>query len=247
MLAFVLAFKLPTILILAWAFYRPEAMLRGGWRYRGVVFVALLHILLVLMSLRGEKSSFAELFIAYPLIWSVLLRNPLRALLPSPASLGFMAVAICLLLWFEETWVISDFHSPVLRHYAHYFGFYLGMTATILLLYHCFRYTPLQTFLVGGAWGVLIEQQFGGPKLLLAGAFTQALIFGVYVFPVYGLYLAAPRLLFWEEFSRPSRVSRWQAIYLFVAIAALPLAVWAVWSAILKAFGFDPTGVEFLA
>jgi hypothetical protein len=34
---------------------------------------------------------------------------------------------------------------------------------------------------------------------------------------------------------------------LFVAITVLPLVVWAAWSAILKAFGFDPSGVEFLA
>src|SRR5262249_60817827 len=101
-----------------------------------------------------------------------------------------MAITICLLLWFEETWVIADFHSPPLRHYAHYFGFYLGMTATLLLLDACYRFTPLETFLVGGLWGVLVEQQFGGPKLLLSGEIAKAVIFAVYVFPVYGLYLA---------------------------------------------------------
>ena len=158
-----------------------------------------------------------------------------------------MAVAICLLLWLEETWVIADFHSPPLRHYAHYFGFYVGMTATIVLLYHHYLFTPLQTFIVGGLWGVLVEQQFGGPKLFFSGAVAQAVTFGVYVFPVYGLYLAAPRLLFFEEFSRPCRTSRWQALLLFVAITVLPLLVWAAWSAILKAFDFDPSGVEFLA
>jgi hypothetical protein len=154
-----------------------------------------------------------------------------------------MAVAICLLLWFEETWVIVDSRSPPLRHYVHYFGFYAGMTATILWLYTRYRYTALQAFVVGGLWGVLVEQQWKGPKTLLSGAVVEALTFGLYVFPVYGLYLAAPRLLFFEEFSASKRTSRWQAIWLLLAITVLPLVSWAISSAILQAAGFDRSGV----
>ena len=183
------------------------------------------------------------MFVAYPLIWSVLLRNRIRRLLPIPASLWLMGVVICLLLWFEETWVIVDHFSPPLRHYVHYLGFYVGVTATIVWLYSRYRFTALQTFVVGGIWGVLVEQQFAGPKMLASGAMVQAMIFGIYVFPVYGLYLAAPRLLFFEEFSRSDRVSRWQGLWLFLTISVLPLATWAAWSAMLQAWGFDRTGV----
>jgi hypothetical protein len=195
------------------------------------------------LSFTGEKSSLSEMFVAYPLIWSVLLRDRLRRLLPNPASIWLIAVTTCVLLWFEETWVIVDHRSPPWQHYVHYFGFYFGMTATILLLYSRYRYTALQTFVVGGLWGVLVEQQFAGPKMLFSGAVVQALGFGLYIFPVYGLYLAAPRLLFFEEFSRSGRTSRWQAVWLFLGIAVLPLAAWAFWSMILQAFGFDRTGV----
>jgi len=243
MLAIVLALKLPTILILAWAFQRPEEMFRPGRRYWGVLAVAVVHVLLALLSLTGEKSSLSEMFVAYPLIWSVLLRDRLRGLLPSPASIWLMAVTTCVLLWFEEIWVIVDHRSPPLQHYIHYFGFYFGMTATILWLYCRYRYTALQTFVVGGLWGVLVEQQFAGPKMLVSGAVVQALGFGLYIFPVYGMYLAAPRLLFFEEFSRSNRTSRWQGIGLFLAIAVLPLVAWALWSAVLQGFGFDRTGV----
>lgn len=243
MLATILAIKLPTILILAWALQRPEEMFRPGRRYWSVLAVAVFHLLVALLSLTGEKSSLAEMFVAYPLIWSVLLRQRLRSLLPTPASISLKAVVICVLLWFEETWVIVDHHGPPWQHYVHYFGFYLGMAATILFFYSRYRYTALQTFVVGGLWGVLIEQQFAGPKLLSSGAVIEALGFGLYVFPVYGLYLAAPRLLFFEEFSQSSRTSRWQGLWLFLGIAVLPLVVWALWSAILQAFGFDRTGV----
>jgi hypothetical protein len=124
------------------------------------------------------------MFVAYPLIWSILLRDRLRRLVPIPAPFWLMAVGICLLLWFEETWVIVDHRSPPLRHYVHYFGFYLGVTATILWLYTRYRYNALQTFTVGGLWGVLVEQQFAGPKMLATGAVVEALTFGLYIFPV---------------------------------------------------------------
>jgi hypothetical protein len=243
MLGIVLALKLPTILILAWVFLHPEESFHSGRRYLGVLTVVAVHILLALLSLTGEKSSLAEMFIAYPLIWSVLLRDRLRRLVPVPASFWLMAVGICLLLWFEETWVIVDHRSPPLRHYVHYFGFYAGTAATIVWLYTRYRYTTLQTFVVGGLWGVLVEQQWKGPKMLASGAVVEALAFGLYIFPVYGLYLAAPRLLFFEEFGLSNRTSRWQGFWLFLGITVLPLVTWAIWSAGLQAAGFNRTGV----
>jgi len=243
MLATVLALKLPTILILAWAFRRPEESLQRGRRYWWVFAVAIVHILLALLSLTGEKSSVAEMFVAYPLIWSVLLRNRLRSLLPVHASFWLMGMVICLLLWFEETWVIVDHRSAALRHYVHYFGFYLGVTATIVWLYRRCRYSVQETFFVGGLWGVLVEQQFAGPKMLVAGKVVEAAGFARYVLPVYGLYLAAPRLLFFEEFSKSDRVGRLHDLWLFIAISVLPLAVWLLWSALLQAGGFDRSGV----
>ena len=234
MLAVILLLKLPTILILAWAFRHPEECFRPGKRYRWVFAVAVVHILLALLSLTGGKSSLSEMFVAYPLIWSVLLRNWLRRVLPPQAAFWLMAVVICLLLWFEETWVIVDHRSPPLRHFVHYFGFYLGVTATIVLLYRRYRFSVQQTFLIGGLWGVLVEQQFAGPKMLLAGKVVEAIGFALYIAPVYGLYLAVPRLLFFEEFNESNRVSRWQGLWLFLAISVLPLATWLLWSALLQ-------------
>ena len=243
MIGVILAIKLPTLLLLVWAFLRPEETLRPGRRYWCLFAVAAFHVLLALLSFMGKESSLSEMFVAYPLLWAVMLRNPLRRALPPPVPLLVMGVVTCLLLWFEETWVIVDKHSPPLNHYIHYFGFYVGMAATIVLLYSRVRYSVLQTFVVGCLWGVLVEQQFLVPKMLASGAVVQALLFALYIAPVYGLYLAAPRLLFLEEFDRPTRTSRWQGIWLFVAISVVPLATWALWSLILRPTGFDRTGV----
>ena len=243
MLAVILLIKLPTILILLWVFRHPEESFRPGRRYWWVFAVTTVHVLLALLSLTGKKSSLSEMFVAYPLIWSVLLRNGLRRPMPVPAPLWLMSVVTCLLLWFEESWVIVDYHSPPLRHYVHYLGFYVGVTATVVWLYSHYRYSVRQTFVVGGLWGVLVEQQFAGPKLLFAGSLVGAIGFALYIFPVYGLYLAAPRLLFFEEFDRSKRVSRWQGLWLFSTVTVLPLVVWLLWSAVLQAFRFDRTGV----
>ena len=66
MLAIILALKLPTILILAWAFCRPEETFRPGRRYWAVLAITVVHVLLALLSLTGEKSSLSEMFVAYP-------------------------------------------------------------------------------------------------------------------------------------------------------------------------------------
>ena len=66
MLAVVLALKLPTILILVWAFSRPEDSFRPGRRYWAVLAITVVHVLLALLSLTGEKSSLSEMFVAYP-------------------------------------------------------------------------------------------------------------------------------------------------------------------------------------
>ena len=69
--------KLPTILILAWAFRHPEESFHSVGVI-GAFSPSSRPILLALLSLTGEKSSLSEMFIAYPLIWSVLLRNRIR-------------------------------------------------------------------------------------------------------------------------------------------------------------------------
>lgn len=74
-----------------------------------------------------------------------------------------------------------------------------------------------------GSIELFTEEFFKEPKDLPPG---EALVFVLYIFPVYGLYLTAPRLLFFEELCQASRASRWQGLWLFLGIAVLPLVSW---------------------
>ena len=118
------------------------------------------------------------MFVAYPLIWSVPFRDRIRGLLSRPVSVWLMATAICLLLWFEETWVIVDYGSSPWRHYVHYFGFYFGMTATIIWLYCRYRYTVLQTFVVGGLWACSSNNNSQDQRCLSPGRWSRRLASG---------------------------------------------------------------------
>ena len=99
----------------------------------------------------------------------------------------------------------------------------------------------LVVYVIGGLWGVLIEQQFRGPSLLLSGALLDFLAFGSFIFPVYGLYLAGPRLLFQEEINTELELapSKTMYLFLFIAVSVVPLAVWGLWNGLLTAIGID--------
>ena len=185
------------------------------------------------------------MFIAYPLIWSVLLRDRLRRLLPPGIDMAHGH---------------GNLPAPLVRGDLGHRGppqpslcgttsttsaSMLGMAATILWLYTRYRYTALQTFVVGGLWGVLVEQQFAGPKMLASGAGrVEALTFGSLhlprLRPVSGGTPAAR-----SSRSSAGRIgpSRWQGLWLFLGITVLPLVCWAIWSAVLQAVGFDRMGV----
>ena len=184
------------------------------------------------------------MFIAYPLIWSVLLRNRLRRLLPPQAAFWLMGVVICLLLWFEETWVIVDHRSPPLRHYVHYFGFYLGVTATIVWLIPAIpllRPADLPRRRVYGACSS--SNNLPVPRCFSPGRLSKQSASLSTSPPSTGSTLQHLGCLFFEEFNESNRVSRWQGLWLFVAISVLPLAAWLLWSALLQAGGFDRSGV----
>jgi hypothetical protein len=226
-----------------WALVQPERAFVGGWRQRILWAIALFLSALATISLFDQVGT-SVLFVAYPLLYGVLLRRPLRALFSRwLASRVGQFVVVFLLLWFSELFAaleIADI-DPVGRHMIVYIGFYVGLAGVIVFAVPRWRYGFAALYTIGGLWGVLIEQQFLIPRTLLSGDLVGALTMASMVFSVYGLYVAGPYLLLHEEWQRERPAPRWRHILLFILLAVVPLVAWGISTLILGALGFDTT------
>lgn len=232
------------ILLCYWALWQPERAFGRGWRRRALWLVVAGYGLLVALAATGPQPFYSLLFIVYPLLYGVLLRRPVRALLRRVVAkpVGRFVVVFGL-LWFSELFAALDIadRDPVGRHMIVYIGFYVGLALVIVWAYNHWRYSFAALFTIGGLWGVLVERQFAGTMMLASGNIPTFLVFASLIFGVYGFFLAGPYLLFYEEFSANPRRSRWQQVALFIAVAVIPLVTWALWSLLLAALGFDTT------
>lgn len=233
------------IVLCYWALRQPEQVFVRGVRRSVVWGIVLAYLGLTLLGAAGqEKFTFALLFIAFPLLYSVLVRGALRRLISGlKRSRVGQWLVVFLLVWCSEIFAALDIahYDPLVRHMIVYIGFYIGLALVIVGFQSRWRFSVPALLTVGGLWGLLVERQFAGSKMLLVGDLAGFLIFGSIVFGVYGFYLAAPRLLFHEEWQGNPPASRWQHIGLFVAVSIVPLVTWALWVLLLGALGFDTT------
>lgn len=244
--------SIPATLALYWALKNPEEAFSPGVRRNTIALIVIVYVAFALFPLLYGQSSFTSLLVAYPLLYAVLFGERVRAMLGAYSEKGLILfTASFLLLWFVEVFVVLDFYPELLiQHLLGYAGFYLGIALTIILFYRRWRYSFSQLFTIGGLWGVIIEQEFRGPKLLLSGmtgdfeSLLNFILLAAHTFPVYGLYLTSPYLLFYEEFKGSERTSRWQSLVLFVAILIIPLLTWGIWSLVLGGLGIDLSGVQ---
>lgn len=232
------------IVVCYWALWQPERAFKRGWR-RGLLWLVVIgYAGLVALAVTGEKPFFSPLFIVFPLLYGVLLRGGVRRLVGGLIRAHFgRYVLVFALVWLSEISAALDIASydPLGRHMLNYIGFYIGLALMIVAFLSRWRYTFPALFTVGGLWGLLVEQQFLGSKMLLSGDVIGFLIFASITLPVYGFYLAGPYLLMYEELSPNPRTSRWQYILLFVALTVIPFVTWAFWIALLKLLGADTT------
>ena len=97
--------------------------------------------------------------------------------------------------------------------------------------------------------GLLIEQEFLIPQYvvqIMAGSSDAliALIFAApFIFIVYGLYLATPLLIFYEETRKHKKATRRHAFLQYAAVVVIPLLTWGIWDGIITGLGIDLTGV----
>ncbi len=229
-----------------WAFKKPEAAFVRGWPRRIIALIIAVFIVLTVSSL-----SYWLLFIPYPLLCAVFLRKWIRRI-PGTEPTRWWAVFLLVipLLWVEEIFVILLYRGPFIGHMVSYFGFYVGLSL-VFVLFRRLLFSFAQVMTIGGILGVIIEQHYKGPELLYqaitsggAAAWSALIAFVPFTFGVYGLYLAAPYLLFYEELKTNS-AHKWllKSVIVQIALIVIPLATWAAWSFILRLFGITFTGV----
>lgn len=232
------------LMLIAWVFYwafkTPEDVFAPGKKRRTMKVIAGVGIVLVLIGIFSTEHTYSLLFFAYPPAYAVLFRDRLRAVLaPAGRTTWGLFFVVILLLWPKELFVVGDGHDPLVDHMIFYLGFYIGLALTIAVLYRRWHYTAAQVYVIGGLWGVLVEQNFAALRLLFSGQVGGFLWFAAFVFAVYGLYLAGPYLLFYEELQTITTTHRRQRLILLVVIVVLPLVCWLLWAALINALGMD--------
>lgn len=238
----ILAFFALCIPIFYWALRQPERAFVPGWRRRILWLLALAICTLVLFAATTEQPGFSLLFVAYPILYGVLLRGKVRSVFARwiRSRVGRFAL-VFLLLWFSELFAALDIadRDPVGRHMIAYIGFYVGLALVIALVIPRWRYGFAALYTVGGLWGITVERQFAGIQMLMAGDLVSFFAFASLIFSVYGLYAGGPYLLLYEEWSGERPVPRWRHMLLFILLAVVPLATWGIANLILDGLGFD--------
>jgi hypothetical protein len=242
-------FSAPAIGLLYWAYSSPEKSSLPS-RLAAASMVILAYLAAALLPLLEGERFFSALFVAYPLLYSSVLKQPVRALARRlPLWLSLFGVA-ALLPWLGELFVVLDYRGDVLSHMVFYTGFYIGFAATLAFLYSRWTFTFTQVFTIGGLWGVLVEQQFAGPAMLVAGlrgdseALLNFFFFASFIFLVYGLYLAGPYLLFREQLQGRRPAGWLQLALAYVLVVVVPLAAWGLWSLALQWLGVSHIGIQ---
>lgn len=248
---FVLLVYLLTVPTLYWVFKDENEINKGKKRIAVILLVVFYTLIALIPSFEGKNAYYHFGFLAFPLLYSILLKKHFRKMIPPPSKMWAVFIIIFLLFWFEEM-VLSIGHVingaynngfySILTHLIGYLGFYFGVALTIVFFCRKWNFSLWQLFTAGGIWGLIWEQQLLGPIMLLSGDFFSFIIFASFVFPVYGLLLVGPRLLFSEEL-KSLKKSRWQSLLLFVGIFLIPLIFWALFNWVFGIIGLDISGV----
>ncbi len=250
-------FYIVTIIFLFYQFKKIDKSNSVSSIKRGSFFVVLLYFLLAISPLlfASKERSLYHFFLIWPLLYAVVFRDKVRSLLSfSRTKLSLRYISIFLLLWVTEIFLVIDYNRTGFaqdygveqaikygsllsfgQHLFSYVGFYVGIAFVVGYFIWKYKISLNQTFLVGGIWGVLIEQNFLGIKLLFANPLTL-ITFIPWTFLAYGMYVVGPYLLFYEEIQNTvdRRETRFIKLKLFLCLLIIPLITWYLWIGILS-------------
>lgn len=241
-----------TIYSLIKAFERVErdasvsAMRKTAW---WMVAVFTLLALLPLVAHSKDRSLF-HFFLIFPLLYAVLFRKITRFFIyPARKWLKLRYLIIFVSTWIIETFLVIDYNRTGFQqnygverkiiygnpealglHLYSYIGFYVGLALVLGFFLWKYKISLKWAFITGGLWGVLVEQNFLGIKMLFTNPVLFS-VFGPWTFITYGMYVAGAYLLFYEEISGQDRKeTKYLKLKFFLALAIIPLVSWGLWS-----------------
>jgi hypothetical protein len=229
-------------------FKDPTRVLSGKYSRRGLKAIILVYAGFAIIALLLGGRFYSSLFVAYPLLYSVVSRDRIRSTWLFSSRFAMFIIPFCL-LWFEEIFAVLDYYGVIIPHFIHYIGYYLGYAFVIRYFFRRWSFSFAQVMTIGGLFGLLIEGEFMMPQLFLQGlsgspeSLLYALIAAPFIFITHGFYLAGPYLLFHEEINQNPNANKRQIGFLSIAILVIPLLMWGIWSMIIGAGGFDPSGI----
>ncbi len=196
--------------------------------------ISLVYGMAALFSLTFEKTALSMLFIVYPIMVLAFLKHPIRKLLGTKANSVFIRMMVnFVLLIFMETFVSIDEYGRIEpSHYLFFIGFYLGLVISIEIIFMKWKWLPRQVFILGGLWGVLIEQNFLVPLMLLTLNLIGIIFVAPFIFLTYSFYTLLPFLLFQDVYSGADPVSGKSFMVSYIVLVLMPLIVWFIVSAI---------------
>ncbi len=253
MWAYIFFFYL-TIPVLFWVFREGNGFLEDAKKRRVLQALTIAYGVAALVPMFGGTGDGMYLFfVALPLLYVLFQRTIRRVCSFFVQSPIYVAVPVFLLLALEETLLTIGYRldaiapytawSGILLHLISYTGFYAGLTVVIIFFHRRYQFSAWQTLIVGGLWGILVEQQFKGPLLFMAGDFVNLFAFVPFIFLTYGLYILWPKFVFGDTLHGVVPATRLHMVYFWIAVSVIPIASWLLWVYLLGFAGYSPDGV----
>jgi hypothetical protein len=216
------------------------------------IWLALVFGLLAILPILAHKPdrSLFNFYLVWPLLYAVIFRGITRFIItPARKIQSLRYLVIFFLLWVLEIFLIIDYgrtgykqnygvENKIIygtsqafgQHLFVYMGFYIGIAMVVGYFLWKYKISLTKAFIIGGLWGIIVEQNFLGPILLVTNPLSF-LTFGPLTFITYGMYIAGPYLLFFEEIrSRERKETKYLNLKFFLAISIIPLIAWALWT-----------------
>lgn len=178
----------------------PKRLFDKSLERRFLLIIAAAYTLLALASLINTESDklTSLFFVSFPIFYSIVIPDKVLQLI---GKVNWLKVLVTILVLYLIEEFLFDLSTPqnIISAEVNLIVFYLVFAVITTFLILKTKLNTLTLFIIGGIIGIIFEQKFRIFSLISAGNLISLIFYIVYVFPVYGFYLAGPKILFRNE------------------------------------------------